>query len=143
VSTAKKAVNKPKKNNMNYTQQAVELAKKMNLKLYVEGVNYGKHFPEDKQDRYIFTMKLQRGKKSYTFKYGQSIAAGGEEPTMYDVLACFQKYDVGSFEEFCSDFGYSTDSITAHKTYKAVCKEYAAIQRLFTVEELEQLQEIS
>lgn len=128
---------------MNYTKQAVELAKKLNIKLYVKGVNYGKHFLEDKQNRYIFTMKLQRGKKSYTFKFGQSIAAGCEEPTMYDVLACFQKYDVGSFDDFCSNFGYNEDSITAHKTYKAVCKEYAAIQRLFSVEELEQLQEIS
>jgi hypothetical protein len=62
---------------------------------------------------------------------------------MYDVLACFQKYDVGSFEWFCANFGYSTDSITAHKTYKAVCKEYAAMQRLFTTDELEQLQEIA
>jgi len=128
---------------MNYTKQAVELAKKMNLKLYVKGVSYGKHFPEDKQDRCIFTMKLQRGKKSYTFKFGQSIAAGEEEPTMYDVLTCLQKYDVGSFEEFCANFGYSTDSITAHKTYKAVCKEYAAMKRLFTNDELEQLQEIA
>jgi len=127
---------------MNYTQQAEKLAAKMNLKLSVKAVCYGKYFPEDKQERYIFTLKLQRGKKSYTFNFGQSINAGAEEPTMYDVLTCIQKYDVGTFKNFCADFGYHEDSRTAHKTYKAVCKEYAAMQRLFTPDELEQLREI-
>src|SRR5690606_35215363 len=28
----------------------------------------------------------------------------GTPPTAYDVLACLQKYDVGSFEDFCSGF---------------------------------------
>lgn len=45
-----------------------------------------------------------------------------EPPTEYDVLACLTKNEVGTFENFCSEFGYDTDSRTAKKTYKAVLK---------------------
>lgn len=64
-------------------------------------------------------------------------------PTLYDVLACLQKYDVGTFENFCSEFGYETDSRNAKKTYKAVVKEYDKMCSLFSNDELEVLQLIS
>lgn len=65
-----------------------------------------------------------------------------ETPTAYDVLACLQKYDVGTFEDFCGEFGYDTDSKTAEKTYNAVVNEYTNVCKLFTDTEIEQLQEI-
>lgn len=65
-----------------------------------------------------------------------------EAPTEYDVLACLQKYDVGTFENFCGDFGYDTDSRTAEKVYKAVCNEYKNVAMLFNDSEIEQLNEI-
>jgi hypothetical protein len=64
-------------------------------------------------------------------------------PTAYDILACLQKYEVGTFENFCGDFGYDTDSIKAHKVYKAVENEYLNISRLFNEPEIEELQEIN
>ncbi len=64
-------------------------------------------------------------------------------PTAYSVLACLTKYDCGTFEDFCSEFGYDTDSKTAEKTYKAVCEEWLNVQRLFTDKEIELLQEIN
>lgn len=67
----------------------------------------------------------------------------GEAPTLYDVLACIQKYEVGNFESFCDDFGYESDSITAKKTYKSVSKEYDKICSLFSNEDLEILQLIN
>lgn len=127
---------------MNYTQQAEQFAQKNGVKLYIISVDYGKHFAEDTENRYIFTCRLQRGKKSYTFKIGQSIAAGNQEPTMYNILACLQKYNPETFEEFCSNYGYDEDSRKAYKTYKEVCKEYAAVERLFS-DCLEELQEIN
>ena len=63
-------------------------------------------------------------------------------PNEYDILACLQKYDVGTFEDFCSDFGYDEDSITANKTYQAVCNEFKDVQTIWTDEEIELLQEI-
>lgn len=58
-------------------------------------------------------------------------------PSLYDVLTCLQKYEVGSFEDFCSEFGYDTDSRNALKTYKAVLKEYKGMSNLFSNDELE------
>lgn len=63
-------------------------------------------------------------------------------PTEYDLLACLQKYEVGTFENFCANFGYDTDSRRAKKTYKAVLKEYAQVCTIFSPKELEEMQEI-
>lgn len=125
-----------------YEQQGIDFAKNHGVKLTIKSVDYGKYFPDDKEDRYIFTCNLQRGGKSYTFKFGQSIVKGGEEPAMYDILACLTNYDPGDFEDFCSNYGYSNDSRAAERTYKAVVKEYAAVERLFgdILEELREIQ---
>lgn len=60
-------------------------------------------------------------------------------PTFYDVFTCLTKYDVGTFDNFCDNFGYDNDSITALKTYKQVVKEYKQLSKLFTSDELELL----
>jgi hypothetical protein len=65
-----------------------------------------------------------------------------EAPTAYDVLACLTKYDVDSFDDFCSEFGYDADSRTAKKTYKAVRKEFSNVQKIWSDSEIEALQEI-
>lgn len=66
-----------------------------------------------------------------------------ETPRPYDVLTCITKNDPGSFEEFCSDFGYDTDSRRAEQVYFAVQKEWSKARRFFTSEELEEMQEIN
>lgn len=63
-------------------------------------------------------------------------------PNEYDVLACLGKYDVGTFEDFCSEFGYDEDSRTAEKFYIAAIKEYKDLTRIFTEEQMEELREI-
>ena len=63
-------------------------------------------------------------------------------PNAYDILACLQKYDVGTFEDFCSEFGYDEDSMTAERIYIAVIKEYKDLTRIFTEEQMEELCEI-
>lgn len=65
-----------------------------------------------------------------------------EQPSAYDVLACLQKNDPGTFAEFCSDFGYNEDTRTAERTYQAVKEEWLNIERLFTEKEIEELQKI-
>lgn len=126
---------------MNYQKQANEFALKHGIKLIINGYEYKTHFDDNKL-RYVFNLTLKCGKKQYTFEFGQSEAAGSEEPTMYDVLACLTKYDPGTFENFCGDYGYDTDSRKAEKTYKAVCREFAAMERLFSPEILEEMAEI-
>lgn len=64
-------------------------------------------------------------------------------PSVYDVLACLTKYDPGTFEDFCSDYGYDNDSRTAERIYFAVQKEYTQLARLFTPGQMEELAEIN
>lgn len=62
--------------------------------------------------------------------------------TEYDVLACMTKYDPGTHEDFCHEFGYDTDSIKGLETYLAVQEEWNGLRRIFTPEQLEELTEI-
>lgn len=64
-------------------------------------------------------------------------------PNAYDILAAVEKSDPGTFDDFCSEFGYNTDSRAAVRTYFAVQKEYADLARIFTAEQLEMLAEIN
>jgi hypothetical protein len=126
---------------MNYQQQANEFATATGTKLKINRSDYGYHFTNDKENRYIFNCTLTRKGKRYTFNFGQSIAAGNTPPTMYDILTCLEKYGYNSFHDFCYEYGYNEDSIKALKTYKAVKREFKGVNRLFA-DVLEQLQEI-
>lgn len=64
-------------------------------------------------------------------------------PSVYDVLACLTKYDPGTFEDFCCEYGYDEDSRTAERIYFAVQKEYTQLARLFTPDEMDELVEIN
>jgi len=67
----------------------------------------------------------------------------GIAPSEYDVLTCITKYNPDTFENFCYEFGYDTDSKKAEKTYNAVCDEYKNVCALFSDTELSELQEIN
>lgn len=81
---------------------------------------------------------------SYTIKYNEiNLNKDFKEPTAYSILSCLTKYDCGSFDDFCNEFGYDTDSKKAEKTYNAVKDEYMNVCALFTDKEIEQLQDIN
>lgn len=63
-------------------------------------------------------------------------------PTEYDILACVEKYSYDSFSDFCSEFGCSTDSISARETFLACGEEYTGLRRIFTEEQMEKMREI-
>lgn len=64
-------------------------------------------------------------------------------PDAYSVLTGLTKYNPGTFENFCGDFGYDEDSRKGEKIYHAVVEEWANVSKLFTDEQLELLQEIN
>ena len=159
-------------NNSQYNDAVNLVAESFNLSFKAEFLRNDFHFVGDKDKRDIYKITLSRGNRKYSFEFGQSIARSGFyasygrqkyelprekmnlknhelkivkpiAPTLYDVLACLQKYDVGTFEDFCSEFGYETDSRNAKKTYKAVVKEYNKMCSLFNNDELEVLTEIN
>lgn len=114
----------------NYDERANEFAKKYGVKLAILGREYRKHFIDDKVSRWVFKCRLSRGQKSYTFSFGQSIANGMKEPTLYDILACLQKSDCGDFSEFCREYGYD-EELKHRKVYNGCKREYEAVVRLF------------
>ena len=71
----------------------------------------------------------------------------GIEPTEYDILSCLQKYDVGTIDDFVSDFGYEvhkwSDVKKIQRMYNAVVKEYNDICRCFSPEQIELLRDIT
>lgn len=68
-------------------------------------------------------------------------------PTAYDILACLQKYEVGSMDDFMAEFGYEIKSVKDMtnfiNTYNAVVKEYNDLCRIFTEEQMDELREIN
>lgn len=60
-------------------------------------------------------------------------------PTAYDVLVCITKYDPGSFENFCSDYGYDKYDKSSYKIYMDVKNEFNQLKRIFTEDEMKEL----
>lgn len=73
---------------------------------------------------------------SYTFNYWASLNDGetGRTATPYDVLACLEWHTPPSFDEFCADFGESTDSRRAYRTWRACLAMTTALRRIFPSE---------
>lgn len=57
------------------------------------------------------------------------------------VLDAQAYYNAGSFALFCQEFGYNLDSIKSYKIYEACKKQYLRLHRLFTIDEIELLEE--
>ena len=118
----------------NYNEQAERFLNESGTVLKVTYLKHDKHFADDDVSRDVYSFCLRRNGKSYTGRFGQSIASQGQEPSAYDILACITKNDPGTFEDFCSEFGYDTDSRKAEKVYKAVVREWKGISRVFGVD---------
>lgn len=150
-----------------YIKQATEFLQKTHAKMKIEyvGLAVNKEWKE-KEKRCLYEITLTSPRGSMTFNFWDSIrntkirtmpfeaynVQANKElaakkkaavPSVYDVLACLQKYDPGTFEDFCSDWGYDEDSRTAERIYFAVQKEYTQLARLFTPEQMEELSEIN
>lgn len=142
-----------------YDKQADDFALKYGLKMVILDKEYGKHWEDDKNGRWRFKIQLSRVlkisalgsiyhvKKKYTFWFSQSQSAGDKEPRLYDVLACLEKCEPEDFEWWCKCCGYDDKPLSEYpkvmKFYKAVCREWKGIERLFPEEEvLEELREI-
>ena len=125
-----------------YEKQAKDFLESTGTELTVEYSHYGKYFPSDKESRAVFEFTLRRAGKEYIGTFGQSIAARDKTPSAYDILSCLDYWD-GDFEDFCSEYGYSDDSISALSTYDAVIKQSVGLRDMFTFDELEKLGEIA
>lgn len=135
-----------------YLQKAKAFCDKTKTSIYINYLDRIKnpwgdndYFKNSYHNRYNVLIKRNiNGKnKQMTIKFTDSIhnTQCGIEPNIYDILACITKDDPYSFEDFCANYGYDTDSRKAYKTYLAVEKEWANVERVFG-DVLEELQEI-
>ena len=104
-----------------------------------------------------YNVKLQVGNKQYSSVYNNSQANGHKAPDVEDILYCiiWDAYcyeSTGSFEDFCDEFGYDkyienrygyyVVNEYAMKIFNSIEKTYNALNRLFTPEQIEQLEEV-
>ena len=141
-----------------YDKQAINFLTDTNTRFEISYQYTGPHFSDDtresvNRDVYSFTLKNARGE--YSARFGDSInntklrffdRSKHKKPSAYNVLAALTKYEPGSFDDFCSDFGYNDRPLSEYPAvmviWQGVCAEYAAIRKLFTAEQIEQLAEI-
>jgi len=67
-------------------------------------------------------------------------------PTAYDFFSCVQKYNPGTFDEFCSEMGYDEEPLSSYhrvaKIYEAAKNEWQAIESMYSDDEITLMQEI-
>lgn len=116
----------------NYELQAEKFLEKYGLKLRI--YNKRKKAPSwDNKLHNTYSWKLQNSKGEKTSgKFYDSLYNTNESilPTAYDILACLQKYDIGTIDDFIQTFGFDCKKIPIsqiRKTYKLVVKEYQGL----------------
>jgi hypothetical protein len=125
-----------------YEQQAKDFCAKWGVTMKA-GVPSNEIPAWDTKVHSVFPVTLRRNRKSMKVAFAQSLAQGNKVPTEYEVLTAITKYNPGSFENFCSEFGYNPDSRRDETIYKGVVKEWKAVQRVFDDEKcLAELREI-
>ena len=82
---------------------------------------------------YWFTIERTINNTEYSGTFYDSIhnTENGIKPTTYDILATIWKSEVGTFFEFCNEFGYNTDDKDSMEIYKAVLTESLAMNEMF------------
>lgn len=130
-----------------YIKQAQDFLKATGTKLTITFVEHDFYFADDKEPRDIYKFTLRRNGKSYTAKFGQSIANVGKEPTAYDILACLDSNEPETVDDLINSYGYEVHSMEDVRKLEKIarnCKrQNAGLARLFNVHELNQLAEIN
>lgn len=132
-----------------YEKQAKDFLESCNATMSITylGQAINKNWNET-QLRNVYRAAITTPKGQAAFKFWDSLAntCSTKQPDEYDILACLQKYEVGTFADFTSDFGYEIDEFhdrqRALNIYYAVCDEYRKVKNCFTEEQIEAMREI-
>lgn len=129
-----------------YTAQAKNFLKTAHCRMSMTLKDEQKPFPNTTETELhnVYRVVLRKGHRSYSFDFYDSLdnTRKGNHPTEYDVLACLEPYIDDSFEKFCANYGYDTDSRRAERIWKACRKQSEKLSKLFTESELDLLCEI-
>ena len=113
---------------MDYRKETSDFLKRVNAKVKITSIGYER--PLWSSSYYCtYRITISRNGKRYTYKYYDN---NRRTPDEYDVLSCLEKYDVGSYKDFCDNFGYDNEfNKDTMKIYKAVLKEVEGVKRVF------------
>lgn len=69
------------------------------------------------------------------------------KPSAYDILAGLEKYEPDTFNNWANELGYSEQPISEYpnvlKIWTSCVEQYRGLRKIFTEEQMEQLQEIA
>jgi hypothetical protein len=87
----------------------------------------------DRMDHWRVTLRAGRSRMTLVFSKG--IGHNGEPPTLEEILDCLASDAAGfentrNFEDWCSEYGYETDSRRAERVYKAIQNQVARLKNL-------------
>ena len=104
------------------------------IALHPEWVSSNPHM-EDSDNMDNWRCVLRAGHRRMTVYFSKGVGHKGTEPTAAEVLDCLASDAAGvenarSFEEWCSEYGYDTDSRKAERIFKACARQAAALRRL-------------
>lgn len=132
-----------------YEQEAIDFLKAHKAKMTISHVSdeYGEWEISPMTRGWLYRVRIDREGKSWSFNFSDSYYdyKNGNRPSKYSVLACITKYEPGTLGNFIGDYGYTiNDEASYNKVngiYKAVCKEYANVMRMFgdCIEELAEI----
>jgi hypothetical protein len=113
------------------TKTLKQFIKDNNIKMTVSQINERPDMKWDNANH--FKCRLKNQSKSILIYYSQGYGIKNEpelESVLNSLVVDFINNNL-SFEDFCSDFGYSVDSISSLKTYKLCLKNTNKVKKLF------------
>lgn len=132
-----------------YQKQAKEFLESCNAKMGIKfiGTEINPDWGDNvKRNKYMFAIKTPLGSMTNYFWDSEYNTERDIKPTEYNILACLEKYDVGTIDDFVSEFGYEVhewvDVKRIESTYVAVVQQYNDLCRIFTPEQMELLREV-
>jgi hypothetical protein len=94
-----------------------------------------------KAERGMYVAKRVRGLQGHSLNAKQWVVNPSAAGILYSLLSDMSALDT-CFDDWCGDFGYDSDSLSALNTYQACCDGGKKIRALFSNEQIEQLQEL-
>ena len=132
-----------------YQKQTLDFLKSCNATMAFTclGAMYNENWNDNvKHNRYIVTLTTPKGKMQFNFWDSFYNTVNKNQPTEYSILACLEKYDPGTMNDFFYEMGYeihnADDMFRFLNTYNAVVKEYRDLCRIFTEEQMVMLRTI-
>ena len=108
------------------------------------------YFTQEDESRQVYKVYVSFNGKKTMFTFGDSRANSNnaKNPEIFKeeykniILDCITSdyySECGNFDDFCSEFGYDSDSRKAYKSYKAVQRQSEKHHKVFSDPDIDQL----